>query len=149
MAFTFYETVYLDKNWLIGNTSITEIIDLSDDVIDSLIIKAQLIIDWYIWEIEKANEDQNFKFPSIDSNPDIPINITMATLYIVENLFIQYKKEQWKEYSQESWDWYSKTYKDWNELLSIEIIDGNIKNLLLEYWVNPENQNKKSFKINF
>ena len=145
MAFEFYEAVYIDAAWVKANTSNSEIKNLSDEIINTLIIKSQVIIDNYIWDIEKYEDTQDFKFPSVDSHPDIPTNITMATLYLVENIFEYYKWEYWKQISVESWEWYSKHFKDWNELQNVELLNWTIRNLLSEYWINEDNLDRKAF----
>lgn len=149
MTFTFFDEVYIDAVNVKAQTSINDLKNISDDIIKSFIIKAQLIIDNFIWDVEKQDENQDFKFPSKNSAPDIPTNVTTATLYLVENIYLDCLKQTWKEISQESWDWYSHWFKEWNDLLNIELLTGNIRNLLSEYWVNENNLDLKAFSLNY
>lgn len=128
------------------NTTNNDIKNLNDNVINSFIIKAQSFIDDYIWDVEKFDENNYFKFPDI--NNKIPKEIELATLYLVENIFVFELKNFWKELTNESWEWYSVSY-NWTDLRNTEVLTWNIANLLKKYWINKNNLNRKAFKINY
>jgi len=98
MWINFFDTpVYIENDDVIQSVDNEELNSLTDDVIDSFIIKAQYLIDDYIWSYwTKYEENQSFIFPirKYDNLEDleiydefIPIEIKQAAVLIVENLF--------------------------------------------------------------
>lgn len=78
----------------VRDTSTVDFSAVSDGEIDALIVQSQYIIDSYIlcyWE--KAVVDQSFIFPVLDTDwvtPIIPLDIQLASVAIVEQLFLEW-----------------------------------------------------------
>ena len=90
MANLFLETpIYLDRTTLTDTTTKTDLKALTNDEKDVLIVKAQKIIDRYIWSYwTPAVEGQAYIFPIlIDEVSTIPKDIKEATFYICEQVF--------------------------------------------------------------
>jgi hypothetical protein len=100
----FLQPIYLTSSEVMSHTTNNELRKSSTDVINSIIVQAQIILDDYIWDVVRTNEEQDFKFP-INWQTIIPKDVKTATLYLVENIFIENKKNSWKLETSESWDW--------------------------------------------
>ena len=85
------EPVYITVQQVKDSTSKPAIVSLTDDEIKVLIYKAQREVDSYLWATFRPPFDSNqeFIFPVLkDSLSYLPIWITEATLYVVEQVFI-------------------------------------------------------------
>lgn len=84
------DPVYITIDEIKDTSSKAWLITLSDDELKVLITKAQQLVDNYIISYgEKYNEDQAYIFPTKDSNENglLPNDITVATFYIIEQLY--------------------------------------------------------------
>lgn len=119
-----------------------------DSILENLIIKAQMMIDYYIWDTNKTDVNQDWKFP-INWDTTIPDNVQMTTIEIVQNLILEENRIAWWQISSEAWDWYSVSYNIWENVGNVEIFNWFIRNLLDEYWVNSNNQDLAAYKFNY
>ncbi len=141
---SFYNPVYVTAAEVVENTSNAKLAAESTDFINKLIVKAQIIIDCYIWEIEPYAEDQDFKFPNSDN--EIPKNVKQATVYTVETIYSELNKSRdWVK--GEAWDGYSVSYVENVKSTSFEYITQASQDLLKEYglWTSW----KSAFSLNY
>lgn len=129
MAFL-YEPTYITVTEIRENSTNSKLVAEQEILIKKLIVKAQIILDGYIWVIEPYVEWQDYKFPN--SNNEIPKNIKQSTVYIVESIYTELlQNRDWIK--SESWDWYSVAYTDNISSDKFEYITEATKNMLSEY----------------
>ncbi len=139
-----YNPIYVTHTEVIANTTNTDLAAESETLINKLIVKAQIIIDWYIGDIEPYADWQDFKFPNTDN--ETPKNVKQATIYTVESIFTELKQARnWIK--SEAWDGYSVSYVENVKSTSFEYITQWSQDLLLEYWLG--NGGKSAFKLNY
>ena len=135
------DPVYIDWQDVLDTTTITSLItELTSDInyADWMITQAQRIIDNYIgWFPTPFDEDQTYIFP-IDKDwlAEIPTDIKLATVYIVEYLYLN----GWTSASTTTTNvkseknlWRTVTYKDSSWAVETDSIPIKALNILNKY----------------
>ena len=107
MANLFDDIVYVSIQDVKDTSNLEEIQNKSNKELTRYITEAQYIIDNYIWRYEtKLDENQTFIFPIEDSGWIIPTEISLATIYIVEDLVLTWEPVNidWKIVKESTWD---------------------------------------------
>ena len=109
------EPTYITVQQVKDSTQKPAIALLSDDDIKELICKTEDSIDTYIWSYwTKFNETQSLIFPvDVDGVSTIPRDITVATLYTLEQIYI-------------SWDIISSANTSWGDVVQEKTWDRTI-----------------------
>lgn len=139
-----YNPIYVTAAEVKENTTIATLAVETDALVNKLIVKAQVILDWYIGDVEPYSDTQDFKFPNVDN--ETPTNVKQATIYIVESIYSELKQARnWIK--SEAWDGYSVSYVDQVPSTKFEYVTMAAKDLLAEYglWNNW----KAAFKLNY
>ena len=89
------DPVYITVEEVKSSSSNSNLLELSNDDVSVLIYKAELEIDNYLQCISfpKFEEDQDFLFPylsPVDLSSVLPADITIACLYVVEQLVVNW-----------------------------------------------------------
>lgn len=125
-----YEATYITVTEIRENSTNSKLVAEQECLLKKLIVKAQIILDGYIWVIEPYTEWQDYKFPSTDNI--IPKNVKQATIYIVESIYSEILQDKdWVK--SESWDGYSVAYTDKINSSQFEYVTEAAKNMLAEY----------------
>jgi len=137
------DPVYITIAQIDDTTSKAWLIALTDDEKKVLITKAQNIIDWYIWSYwTKFDEDQANIFPIEDEDwaSELPLDITTATFYTVEQLFESWDLISWAV-SSSNW-WAVTQEKTWDRTVSYSSDATSTTNNALKFlWIPPEAEN--------
>ena len=127
--------IYVTSQEVIDTTNRDDLANESTDTIDSLITKAQYVIDDYINQYgEPYDEKQDFIFPikDDDGNSLVPKAVKIATVYTVENLYDNLgEKDHDGKISSESLGYYDVSYED--GVNKSKIITDRIKTQLSQY----------------
>ena len=127
------EPVYITIDELKDSTTKTDLATKTDDELKVLITKAQEVIDRYIksyWT--PYQKDQDYIFPIKDENENsyIPEDITIATLYTIEQLFVSWDLISW---AVNTW-WNIKSEKVWDRTITYtEATNNNLKFLWIPF----------------
>ena len=139
-----YNPVYVTNAEVITNTTNSKLAAEPTTLIDKLIVKAQIILDWYIGDIEPYDAAQDFKFPNSDNV--VPKNVKQSTIYIIEAIYEELKQaREWVK--SEAWDGYSVSYVENIASSDYEYVTQPAKDLLTEYWL--WNSGRAAFSLNY
>lgn len=108
MANLLSNVVYTNATDVKDTTTITALQSELDETVDTLIVQAQYIIDDYIGSYWiKFVSTQEFIFPvNVDDVSTIPSDISLATVFVVEQIYLQWDVEFEWEYDvieEKSW----------------------------------------------
>ena len=133
------DPVYITVQQVKDSTSKPALASLTDDEIKVLIYKAQREVDSYLWHTFRSPfvDNQEFVFPVLkDEVSYLPLWITEATLYVVEQVFISWDTINaslggWTVLEEKTWP-HTIKYAEWS-VISWLLVPDLAKKLLDEY----------------